>query len=473
MNAGDMAIVAVSSPPGRSCRGLVRLSGRSLDALCEAVLDRRVEPRCLTPVRLSLQRETKPGQNRQSTEKQGLALAALALFMPGPRTFTGEDILEIQVPGNPALLDRLVRHLIEQATQADLPLRRAEAGEFTQRAFLAGRLDLTQAEGIAATINAVTDAELAAANLLRAGRLGRWAEALMNELAGALALVESGIDFVDQADVVAIAPDALDQRLIEIERRLNELLDRSGSWADLDATPWIVLAGKPNAGKSTLFNALLGRRRAVATAIAGTTRDVLCEPWVLDQAGRSIEVVLVDLAGLDRAVDQLDQQMQQAARTAMQRADLLIWLDEAGDWPKDLQGLAGSGATILRVATKADRPQAQGQPPADVAISVKNGTGMGQLKQMIAQRIRHRAASTSGQMLVLSHRHRQAAHAAADHIRSARQSLTQHPGADDLDEPELIASHLRLALDQLGRMGGQMTPDDVLGRIFSTFCVGK
>ncbi len=473
MNAGDMAIVAVSSPPGRSYRGLVRMSGPSLGPLCQALLVRPIKPRCLTPGRLGLPPDEKPGHPSPASEDRLHDLPVLALFMPGPHTFTGEDVLEIQAPGNPVLLDRLVRRLIDQADRLTIPLRRAEAGEFTQRAFLAGRLDLAQAEGIAATISAVTDAELAAAELLRAGRLGQWASSLVNELAEARALVEAGIDFVDQEDVVAIAPGALEERLAAIGQRIDQLFDRCGSWAELQAVPWVVLAGRPNVGKSTLFNKLLGRPRAVAGVMPGTTRDVLCEPWRLQGGGRTIEVMLADVAGLDHAIDQLDVQMQQAARAAIRRADLLIWLDDADQWPSDAAELAQENATTLRVRTKADLEDDADRTSADLNVSAKTGTGMDELRRLVIERIGHRAATTSGQMLVLGERHREAIVAAADHLADARSMLGRQRGADDLDEPELIASHLRLALDQLGHISGKMTPDDLLGRVFSTFCVGK
>ena len=279
-------IIAVSSPPGRSARGLIRISGPGTSAVLDHLLiDPSCQPRELTPVRLR-----KPD------------LPALLLRFESPASYTGDDSAELQLPGNAALLDRVLHRAIDTP---DANARLAEPGEFTFRAYTAGKLDLTQAEGIGATICAVSDSQLAAATLLRQGKLGQTAETLVDQLGNLLALVEAGIDFTDQDDVTPIAPRKLAEQVDALHQQLEALLSRSRSWGAIEALPRVVLVGQPSAGKSTLFNALLGKQRATIDPTPGTTRDALTEPMQLtDPSGRVVEVMLVDLAGLDEELNE-------------------------------------------------------------------------------------------------------------------------------------------------------------------------
>ena len=286
-------IAAVSSPPGRSARGLIRISGPGVSAVLEHLLEDAIaEPRKLTPVRL------KPPHLPP--------IPALLLRFTAPASYTGDDLAELQLPGNAALLDRVLHEVLEvgrasrpSPSTADGPdgpptspnqgaklARLAEPGEFTFRAYTAGKLDLTRAEGVGATISAVSDSQLAAAGLLRRGELGATAESLVDQIGGLLALVEAGIDFTDQEDVNPIAPGRLDEKLADAEHQLERILANSRSWGAIEALPRAVLVGPPSVGKSTLFNALLGRERAVIDAAPGTTRDVLAEPLRLQCTGR-------------------------------------------------------------------------------------------------------------------------------------------------------------------------------------------
>ncbi|MEX2672793.1 MAG: GTPase [Phycisphaeraceae bacterium] len=442
-------IVAVSSPPGRSLRGIVRISAPRLAPLLPALLDPPPPPRQLSPARLKLTADR--------------TLPVLAAFSPGPRSFTAQDVLELQCPGNPALLEQIVARVLDQLRSTLDRGRLAEPGEFTQRAFAAGRIDLTRAEGIAATISAVSDAQLRAAALLRTGRLGQWAEQLVDRLATTLALVEAGIDFVDQDDVVPITPAALDAALAELAADLDRMITQSRSWSTLEALPRVVLIGEPNVGKSTLFNALLGRRRAVTSAIAGTTRDVLSEPMRLGDA----EVMLVDVAGLDVPEAALDRAMQAAAHDAIDRADLLLMLSSTDDFAPPPR----ANVPILRVRTKADLAPAS--PSADHAVSAHTGEGLDQLRAKLTAALSDRAVSLTGQALALQPRHRDELQAAVAALQQARTMLAPQLTAHALADMELIADRLRDALDHLGALGGQMTPDDILGKVFSTFCIGK
>lgn len=469
MNLGD-TIAAISSPPGRSVRGLVRVSGPATRAVVRAWVDEEkgsdpffafFEPRVLRRVRLVEPRV--PG---------------LLVVFAGPASFTGEDAAELQVVGHPAVLDRVLRRAYEAGA------RGAEPGEFSYRAVVHGKLDLTAAEGVAATIAAVGDAQLRAAGELRRGRLGAFAEAAADRVATLLALVEAGIDFTDQEDVVPIPPGEL-LASIEAERAaVRDLLGRSRSWGTVEAVPRVVLMGRPSAGKSTLFNALLGRERAVVDAVPGTTRDVLEEPLrveVTGGEGGEAEVMLVDMAGLDAGAAEaddpwraLDMNGQAAARAAVQRADLVLHVVDAAVAHADIDAPdLPLGVPVLRVWTKRDLAPPAAATPGDVVTSATTDRGLHELHRAIAAHLGTRAASIGGEALALRPRHEVALRAAADALDDAHATLEPWADARSLPAPELIALPLRRTLDELAGLAGRLTPDDILGRVFATFCVGK
>ncbi|MEX0774724.1 MAG: GTPase [Phycisphaeraceae bacterium] len=457
MHAPTDTIIAVSSPPGRSPRGLIRLSGPDTPAIIGRMTDRpRPVARQLTPCRVRL-------------HDDGPVLPALLTCFTAPHSYTGDDLAELQVPGHPALLDRLIHRGI------DLGARLADAGEFTFRAYLAGKLDLTQAEGVAATIAAASDSQLQAATLLREGELGRFAAALVDTLATQLALVEAGIDFVDQDDVVPIAPSRLHANLTVLRQQLADLLAHSRSWASLEALPRVVLVGAPSTGKSTLFNALLGRRRAVTSDVRGTTRDVLAEPLRLEtNHGQSVEVMLLDIAGLDDPLSLLDRQVQQAAREAIRSADLLLWIDDGvhAVSPSTTPGYAADAASLLYIRSKSDACDTD-IPTNAVAVSARTGRGLAQLRQAIARALGQRGVSIAADMLALQPRHETSLRRAHELLAQATDCLAPQVTHHAINDVEIIASLLRTALDELAALGGHMTPDDVIGRVFATFCIGK
>ena len=355
------------------------------------------------------------------------------------------------------MLERVLGQLLT------LPMvRLAQPGEFTFRAYCNGKLDLTQAEGVAATIAAVSDGQLAAAGHLARGELATFAREQVDALGHLLALTEAGIDFVDQEDVVPIAPVDLAAGVDAAATHLAQLKARSRAWGAVEALPRVVLAGAPSTGKSTLFNALLGRTRAVTDAAAGTTRDVLEEPLQLPDAG---EVMLVDLAGLDvaSAANDLDHAAQQAARNALQKADLVLAFDDR---------VPLTAAPQLRIHAKADLSEnAVTASTATHTVSAHTGQGLGRLRQTIATHLADRAVSVSAELLALQPRHQAALATASVALANARTHI--NPAAHALDEIELVAAGLRDALDALAGLGGELTPDDVIGKVFSTFCVGK
>ncbi|QQS10296.1 MAG: 50S ribosome-binding GTPase [Phycisphaerales bacterium] len=472
MRAGD-TIVALATAFGRSPRGIIRLSGpRSLDRSILHVPRVRGTHRVEIPL------------------KRGQHLPALALAMPhgeGSSSYTGEDTLELQIPGNQDLVSRVIAWLLTHDG-----VRLAEPGEFSARAYLNGRLTLEQAEGVAATIAASTREQLEGARALLDGATGREYRQMANECATLLALVEAGIDFTDQEDVVAIAPADLARRLDSLLAGNDRHLAGVGAKSREGALAVVALAGRPNAGKSTLFNALLGRDRAVASPVAHTTRDVLQEE--LDLSGDSPvggRVHLCDLPGLDDVVSDgeaavssehtrdagasraIRKAAQARANEALAAADLVLWCDPSGRFRDAPPGV--DSERMLRVRTLVDvaAPGAGATSAAHGAEEVFpvcsiDGYGIGALRSAIARRAITGAVSGAGGLLP---RHRES-------LANARKSLMDakrvtESGRANLAEPEVIADALRTALDRLGELVGRISPDEILGRVFASFCVGK
>ncbi|MCC6660547.1 MAG: 50S ribosome-binding GTPase [Phycisphaerales bacterium] len=439
MRLGDI-IVAVASPPGWAARAVIRLSGPGAWAMLSGVLDTAVTQRGCRAARLRF------GPS---------GLPALLLAQAARRSYTGEESAELVLPGSPLLLDRVLRML------AGLPgARLAAPGEFTARAYLAGRMTLEQAEGVAALIAAQGEDERASAADLLGGEAGKRYRDWIEEAATLLALVEAGIDFSDQEDVTGVSTSDLARR---VERLLDDLASFAGSRrareAEAASLPRVILAGAPNAGKSTLANALLGRSRAVVSDQPGTTRDALEE--VLDLTGvipGGSAVLLTDTPGIDDGGGAIHAAAQHAARAALAGADLVVYCDPLGRFAP----LPVAAQAELRVRTKADRvapPESTGLP-----VCALDGWNLPELRRQIAcLATSHRARG----LAALLPRHREAMDRAAAHLDGARLLALDDAGA------EVIAGELRAALDALGELAGRIDPDRVLGRVFASFCIGK
>lgn len=467
MNPAE-TIAVIASAPGRSPVAIVRLAGpETLDVL------RRVLAHAPTDAGAHHATLRLPPSPRVRGEGRGerlprsahappssspdLPLPIQLLLYRAPRSYTGDDAAELLIPGHPALAARVLDALLNAGAV------RAEPGAFTARAYLAGRLTLAEAEGVNLLIAAERDEQAEAAQRLIAGETGAVYEAWADRLATMLALVEAGIDFTDQEDVVPIAPGLLASRLRDLEDELRGALGGATSRADA-AEPIVVLVGPPNAGKSTLFNRLLGRDRAVVSDVAGTTRDAIEEPLDLsrDLPGAGA-VRLVDLAGLsDRAADDLDAGAQGMARAKIATADVLIACDPTGRFDLELPD-----TPTLRVRTKGDLPGSDAEAD-DLAVCALDGWNIDPLRRAIADLA---VLSRDGGELAAVPRHARAIRDAVGLLGSARRHIDEHARA--LDEPELVAGALRLALDELGSLTGEITPDEVIGRVFAAFCVGK
>ena len=451
-------IVAVASPPGRGLRALVRVSGAGSRVAASVVLGID-EPR--------------RGVVRARVRTELGACPVLAMWMDAGASFTGEDSLELSCVGEPRFVEALVAALIEGAQSRGSAARLARAGEFAFRAHLGGRLSVDEAEAIAARIAATSDAELVAADELASGATGARAAAELARVAELLALVEAGIDFTDQEDVVSIAPDALARRAGELADACAALRGAQVS-AHALATPLVVLAGPPNAGKSTLFNALLGRPRSIASALAGTTRDAIVERIAL---GRGIEADLADLAGIDReargASASIHRDMQRGAAEMLARADVIVRCTAPGTTPITLASGDEIFGDVIDVSTMSDLGAASGGLP----VSARTGKGVDELREEIAARIRSDRALRRAQLATVLPRHDRAFAEAERALREV--AAMSAAGAADctarrrLTDVELMASLLRAALDALGEVAGPVHPDDVLGLVFSRFCIGK
>ncbi|MBS0189161.1 MAG: 50S ribosome-binding GTPase [Planctomycetes bacterium] len=463
MQTGD-TIIACATAAGNSLRAIVRVSGpRAFDVLRElgSALRGSTSPADAPHGRnghLETRRGVRPGR---ITLDGGLSFPCMVATFPGPGSYTGEDVVEFFVPGNPHLIERVMRVAMQKVEG----VRFAAPGEFTARAYLNERLTLEQAEGVAMLIAAQGLDELREAQRLVSGEQGDRYRALADETMTLLALVEAGIDFTDQEDVVAIAPDRLLERAEKLVATITSMVGKQrGSEAE-SGLPRVALAGRPNAGKSTLFNALLGRARAVVSDIAGTTRDVLQEELDLSReiAGGG-SVLLCDTPGVGEVVANsgaTDERSQAASEDFVRGADVVVWCDPAGRF--DAAEARPTGAPVIRVRTKADLPHEKDEGEV-LEVSAWDGYHLPVLRRAIAD------AVWSGRLRgAVLPRHQRALSTARDALVRAI-SLVR---AEGLREPELVAGALREALDALGELTGRMTADDVIGRVFATFCVGK
>jgi tRNA modification GTPase len=436
-------IVALSSAPGVGARAVVRVTGANALAFVSTVF--QSDDEFTRDRRLLLE-----GRIRLPAIES--AIPATLYFWPGPRSYTGQDVAELHLPSCPPIIDALITSLLNAGARA------AQPGEFTMRAFLAGKVDLTRAEAVLAVIESGSRRELKESLAQLAGGVSRPLETLRSDLLDLLADVEAGLDFAEE-DIHFVEQRNVLDRLSKGMALVTLLSKQLQGRATSDRPVRVVLAGKPNAGKSSLFNALAGRPAALVSEEPGTTRDYLVHR--LDLNGVTID--LVDTAGRRGGNGTIEKQAQMLGAEQIHAADLVLLCVEAGTPLDETDDRILSDRTppVIGVATKCDLAPA---PLGLLSTSAFQRTGITQLRVLIAQKVQALAQPALEPSLSRCSHHVDACLA---HLRRGHEmALFEEP-------PELLALELRGALDELGAMVGAVFTDDLLDRIFSRFCIGK
>jgi len=450
-------IAAIATAPGRGAVGIVRVSSaQDLTPLVNAICGRALKAREASYLPFK-------AANGDAIDQ------GLALLFPAPHSYTGEHVLELQAHGGPVVLQLLLARCLEVGT--NMRLRLAEPGEFTQRAFLNGKLDLAQAEAVSDLIDASTEAAARSASRALAGALSSEVGELRDALIKLRMLVEATLDFPEEEIDFLQQADALGQ-LERLHARLAAVLDRTQQGALLREGIKVVLAGQPNVGKSSLLNALAGAELAIVTPIPGTTRDKVSQTIQIE----GVPLHVSDTAGLRETEDEVERIGVARSWDAIADADVVLFLHDLSrigqpDYEAEdkliTERLTGvDPSRILQVFNKADVLHRQDLAPDALTLSAKTGAGLAELRQRLLQQVGWHA--TPEGLFIARERHVQALKRTREHLQLAREVATQQPPALDL-----LAEELRLSHDALGEITGAFTADDLLGEIFSRFCIGK
>jgi len=442
----DDTIVALATPPGTGGVGVVRISGGDSERIARAMLGSLPEPRAATF-------GTFADARGEPIDK------GLALYFPAPASFTGESVLELHGHGGPVVMGLLVDAAVE------LGARRAEPGEFTKRAFLNDKLDLAQAEAVADLIESGTAQAARAALRSLNGAFSDAVHELAAELTAIRVYVEAAIDFPEE-EIDFLGDTELAERLVRCAAAFESLLSRASVGRVMRDGYQVVIVGKPNAGKSSLMNRLSGEDTAIVTEIAGTTRDVLRERINID----GLAVELVDTAGLRDNPDRIEAEGIRRARRALAGADAVLWIQDATEaMPEYMEEPVRDGVPVTIVRNKIDLSGdraglVEGDPPV-VMLSARTGDGLDALRRRIRDLAGFRDLGEGA--FTARRRHVEALRDAQGRFEAGRAALR------DARAGELLAEELRLAQQALGIITGEVTADDLLGRIFSEFCIGK
>ncbi|MBK4714328.1 MULTISPECIES: tRNA uridine-5-carboxymethylaminomethyl(34) synthesis GTPase MnmE [Tenebrionibacter/Tenebrionicola group] len=448
-------IIAQATPPGRGGVGILRISGSRAREVAQAVLGKLPKPRYAEYLTFC--------DASGSTLDRGIAL-----WFPGPNSFTGEDVLELQGHGGPVILDMLLRSIL---TLPDV--RIARPGEFSERAFLNDKLDLTQAEAVADLIDASSEqAARSAMNSLQ-GVFSDRVNTLVEALTHLRIFVEAAIDFPDE-EIDFLSDGKIEAQLNAVIGELDTVRAEARQGSLLREGMKVVIAGRPNAGKSSLLNALAGRDAAIVTDIAGTTRDVLREQVHID----GMPLHIIDTAGLRAASDEVERIGIERAWQEIEQADRVLFMvdgtttdatDPAQIWPDFIARLpARLPVTIVR-----NKTDITGETPGLskvnahtlIRLSARSGEGINALREHLKSCMGFDTSMEGG--FLARRRHLQALEQAALHLQQGKEQLLGARAG------ELLAEELRLAQQYLSEITGAFTSDDLLGRIFSSFCIGK
>ncbi len=438
-------IAAIATPPGTGGIGILRLSGTRALAIGEAISKSKIKPGLI--------------QFRQFYATDGAVIDhGLCLYFMAPHSFSGEDCLEIQAHGGPIVLDMLLERLCE------LGARLARAGEFSERAFLNGKLDLTQAEAIADLIESGSRAATRAAMRSLEGRFSQQVHSLIDEIINLRAYIEAALDFAEE-EIDFLDNSDISQQIKDCGQHLQNLLEQAEHGRTLQEGLSVTLAGLPNAGKSSLLNYLAGYEAAIVTEIEGTTRDVLREHISL----KGIPLKITDTAGLREPENPVEREGVRRAWETISQADVIIYLIDSS------KGLSPADQKIIdklesdnlqQVFSKCDLSSADQQPdPGALYISTLDGTGM----ESLIERITGNASDYNQDNMTFMARRRH-----VDALLRAQKSVLQATHTfNETRSGELMAEDLREAQRFLNEITGEFTSEDLLGKIFSSFCIGK
>jgi len=448
-------IAAQATAPGRGGVGIIRVSGSLAKTVAEHIIGRCPKTRYADYV---------PFKSLDGTQlDQGIAL-----FFQGPNSFTGEDVLELQGHGGPVVLDMLLKEISHIEG-----VRLAKPGEFSERAFMNDKLDLTQAEAIADLINATSEQAAKSALQSLQGEFSKHIEMLVEKVIHLRMYVEAAIDFPDE-EIDFLTDGKVANDLDAIIQQLDNVTQQAKQGTIMREGMRVVIAGRPNAGKSSLLNALAGRDAAIVTDIAGTTRDVLREHIHID----GMPLHIIDTAGLRESPDKVEQIGIERAWEEINQADRVLFMLDGTDtdatdphaiWPEFMSKLPqGMGVTVIR--NKADiSGENVGMDEHDqypvIRLSAKNAEGIELVRTHLKACIGFQGATEGGFMA--RRRHLDALHHAAHHLHTGKEQLEQHIAG------EILAEELRLTQQFLNEVTGEFTSDDLLGKIFSSFCIGK
>jgi tRNA modification GTPase len=449
MTINSETIAAIATPPGRGGVGIIRISGENLDKISDGIIGALPEPR-----RAAYRRFRDAGGE--------IIDEGLALYFPAPHSFTGEEVLELQGHGGPIILDMLMERVLE------LGARPARPGEFSERAFLNNKLDLAQAEAIADLIDSSSRAAARLANRSLQGEFSKQVHALVDQLIHLRMYVEAAIDFPEE-EIDFLSDGKVGTDLQSVYEQLEHVQDSARIGALLRDGMQLVIAGRPNAGKSSLLNALSGRESAIVTDVPGTTRDLLREQIQID----GMPLHLIDTAGLRHSEDAVEQIGIRRAREEIGKADLILWVFDAGEGleqdMEDLEALP-EGIPVTLVCNKIDKNDVKCSVNASksrkmIGLSAKTGEGIGTLISHLKATMGYQGEE-SGEFIA-RRRHLVALGKARKHLENGRRALDQSLSG------ELLAEDLRQAQMALSEITGEFTADDLLGEIFASFCIGK